>query len=251
MRTDILVFLFIIIMVLLYIYRNDIRKYIKELKQFLPDKILTLLFNKKDSIIINLALKENISHQKYWIINNLITPLIILFLPLIFTMVSSDFKVIKFEKTFQDLALTGALTMIGINIMRTNLTTVGEVLKSESLNSDPNFQDLLNDNESLKSKLRSWVHILTIVGAFFYFIQVGGFIDPSNEKSFFYIIIVFITFIISAFFARILSVVQSNFVKNEDKLKLLLSLYTKKNKIENEDLEQKAHQEAQRGGLIE
>src|SRR5690606_14579450 len=146
----------------------------------------------------------------------------------IFTMVSSDFNVINFEKTIQDLALTGALTMIGINIMRTNLTTVGEVLKSESLNSDPNFQDLLNDNESLKSKLRSWVHILTIIGAFCYFIQVGGFIDPSNEKSLFYIIIVFITFIISAFIARILSIVQSNFIKNEDQLKLLLSLYTKK-----------------------
>jgi len=251
MRTDTLVFLFIIIMAPLYVYRNDIWKYINELQQFLTDKILTLLFNKKDSIIINLALKENITHQKYWILNNLITPLIILFLPYIFTMVSSDFNVINFEKTIQDLALTGALTMIGINIMRTNLTTVGEVLKSESLNSDPNFQDLLNDNESLKSKLRSWVHILTIIGAFFYFIQVGGFIDPSNEKSLFYIIIVFITFIISAFFARILSVVQSNFVKNEDQLKLLLSLYTKKNKIENEDLEQKARKEAQRGGLIQ
>ncbi len=123
MSNTIITILFLSIFWAIYItYRQDatFKKFLKGiLKCF-----LRILFNDKDERIIIAAFDANYLHQKYWLINNVAIPLIILYLPYVFTLINEDFGSIIFHKTFQNLTLTGSLTMLGINVMRANLTSV-------------------------------------------------------------------------------------------------------------------------------
>lgn len=243
----IVVIIGLILILLIRYYRKELSSLLKKLFNYLTNQILTLLFNKKDSEIINVALNHSSSNLKYWVVNNIITPLIILYLPFLFTMVSEDFNINLVSKSWQQLTLTGTFTMIGINVMRANFTSVNEILTNDSFQNDPGFKELFAHTETLKSKLRSWVHILTILSSFFYFIQVGAFINADDQKSYKYMVIFGIVFFFSVFIARILSVIQSNFTKDEEITRGLIEIMNLQRKASYNNLKN----EISKGGIIE
>jgi hypothetical protein len=175
----------------------------------------TVVFNKKEADTVLLAIEAKKGAKKYWYINNIITPIGILYFPYLLTLVSKDFGIITFNKTLIQLTLTGAFSMIGINVMRSSLTSVNEAIQKTHITDDELFNGLIKDVESIKSKLRSLILFLTLLGTLAYFIQVANFIDPQNQHIYPYLFAVIIIFLVSIFFGRLISVVQTNFLDDK------------------------------------
>lgn len=208
--------------------------------------ILEILFNNGEAKIILLAFNEGKKTQKYWLINQVGIPILILYIPYFFTLINRHFETIIFSKSISELTLTGALTIMGINVMRTNLTLVDEKLENNLLAEQAWFREIISDNESLKSKLKTWIWILTFIGSILYVTLVCGFILPNKPKSIYYIVLVIIAFIASAILGRILSVVQQNFAKDDQKVQTHFAIENKKGKEEYENLKDQAKD----GGLL-
>ena len=219
--------------------------YRKTITETLSNWFFAIVFNEKEAETIQLAIEAKQAAKKYWYINNIITPIIILYLPYILTLVSEDFHIINFKKSLVQLTLTGAFSMIGINVMRTNLTLVNETIKPTHIEDKSIFEGLLKDIESIKSKIRSWILLLTLLGTLAYFIQVGNFMDTNNSNITPYLIAAIILFTLSVFFGRLISIVQTNFADDESKVRAWVNSLAKKQSNDFSSLKEET-----KGGLL-
>lgn len=196
------------------------------------------LLNETEAETILLAIGVKKTGRKYWYFNNIFIPILIVYTPFLLTEISKDFQVIHFSKTLIELTLTGTFTMIGINVIRTNMTLVNEALEATHIPDKSMFMVLVKDAESIKSKLRSWIQLLTWTGAIAYLLEVASLIDPKKPAITPYLIGVIIMFLISVFFGRLIYVMQTNFADDESKIKAWKDSMIRKGHIQFKQLEQ-------------
>ncbi|MFZ2899761.1 MAG: hypothetical protein WA004_14130 [Saprospiraceae bacterium] len=194
-----------------------------------------LLLNKNEISTLRLAIDSKRKKRGLWYSNNLIAPLLIIYSPLIFYFASRDFGVISFDKNFFDLSVTGAITLLGINVMRVSLAFVNERI-DESKIPESIRKSTVEDVESLKSKLRHWINLMTIIGTLLFCIQAAGFIKSDSSKTIYYVVIIFISALISITFSRFVTIVQSNFFDDENLIKSWIDALGKKSETSHETL---------------
>lgn len=203
-----------------------------------------MLFNGNEIATISLAIQSKRKKEALWYGNNLIAPLLIIYSPYLLYLVSKDFEVIQFDRGFFELSITGAITLLGINVMRISLTLINEKI-DESKIPENIRRGIIEDVESLKSKLRHWINTMTILGAFLFLIQAAGFIKSDNTNTIYYIIGVFFLSIISIILGRFITIVQSNFFDNENLVKNWIDALGKKTEDDYKELTG----ESKNGGL--
>jgi hypothetical protein len=181
-----------------------------------------ILLNNEEITTVRLAIESKKKRSALWYANNLIAPFIIVYSPYLLYRVSSDFGVISFEKNLIDLSITGGVTLLGINVMRISLTLMNEKIDDSKIPIEIR-KDVMDDIESIKSKLRFWIAFFTIIGAIGYFIQAAGFLKSSNPQVIWYVLAILIVCVISILLGRLITIIQSNFFDNDNLIKLWLS----------------------------
>src|SRR5689334_14313551 len=83
-------------------------------------------FDHNEYVTLRIALSSKRKKSMLWYGNNLFIPLLVIYSPYIWTLISNDFESIKFSKSIILLSLTGGLTLMGINVMRVSLSLVNE-----------------------------------------------------------------------------------------------------------------------------
>ncbi len=224
---------------------------LNKLKRYFSDKIYEIhLFHiigiKKDEYatfqIISITKRKS---RRTWFINNLYFPLIVIFFPYILTIIHIAFNTISFNKNLIDLAITGSLTMLGINVLRSASTAVTDKFEDpknfEKYEGDlANLKDQLN---GIKGKLRSMVVAFTFLGGALYLIQVGQFINSSNGWIYLFFALIVICTTVSIVYGRMIYLIETNFLDNDEVVKLLFT------KLDNQtnDFNQLAEQLAKQG----
>jgi hypothetical protein len=205
-----------------------IEKYFYTTLEFLKTFSLTntlfkiILFNKEERATIKLAIKSKGKRSALWYANNLIAPFLIIYSPYLLYRVSKDFGVINFDKSFFALSITGAITLLGINVMRISLTLINEKIDDSKIPAEIR-KFVVEDIESIKSKLRHWITVMTIIGVIFFFVQSAGFLKPDKPETIWYIISIYFICIVSIVLGRLITIIQSNFFDNDNLIRLWLS----------------------------
>jgi len=190
-----------------------------------------ILFNKDEIATVKLAIKSKGKRSALWYANNLIAPFLIIYSPYILYRVSKDFGVINFEKSFCDLSITGAITLLGVNVMRISLTLVNEKVDDTKIPVEIR-KYVVEDIESIKSKLRHWITVMTIIGVIFFFIQSAGYLKADKPQIFWYIVSIYLICFISILLGRLITIIQSNFFDNDNLIRIWLS--TNKERYESQ-----------------
>lgn len=175
-------------------------------------KLLT--FNRNEFVTLAVALSSKRKKSIYWYANNFFIPLIVIFIPYVLTLLSEHFKKINFHKSVLELGMTGALTLLGVNVMRTSLSLVNEKI-DESKIPENIKKNVTEDIESIKSKLRLWIQFLTLIGGIAYLVQAGSFVDPTISPAEWYFVGFALVCLLSIYISRLIVVIQSNFTDNE------------------------------------
>lgn len=180
-----------------------------------------------------------------WLFNNLYFPLTVIFFPYILTIVHIAFNTIPFNKSFLDLAITGSFTMLGINVLRSASTAVTEKFDDFRISDEyaGNLGALKDQLNGIKGKLRSMVVAFTFVGGALYLIQVGQFINSTNNWIYLFFAIIFLCTSLSIIFGRLIYLIETNFMDNDEVVKLLF----KKLNDQTNDFNQLADQLSKQG----
>jgi hypothetical protein len=149
--------------------------------------------------------------------------------------VSKHFQMIQYNRSLISLSLTGGLTLVGINVMRVSLSLISEKIDESKL-PEHIQKNVTEDIESIKAKLRLWILFLTIIGGLSYFLQVGPFLNPDLPVIKWYVLAFGIICVFSIFISRLIVVVQSNFVDNENLIRIWMDLLNYKGEKEYSNL---------------
>src|SRR5688572_25777335 len=95
-----------------------------------------LFFNRNEYVTIRIALSSKRRKSLLWFANNLFIPVIIIYLPYLLTLLSEHFDHIKYAKSLIDLSITGALTLLGINVVRVSLSLIDEKIDESRIPGD-------------------------------------------------------------------------------------------------------------------
>lgn len=182
-----------------------------------------IFFNSNEYVTIAIALSAKKKKSIVWMANNLFIPVLIIYSPYLLTLLSHHFQTLRYEKNFYDLSITGALTLLGINVMRVSLSLIDERI-NESKIPESILKNVTDDIASIKSKLRLWSIVLTFIGGICYFIQVGNFLNPSQGVIKWYVGAFLLITLFSIFISRIIVVIQSNFVDNDNLIQIWMKL---------------------------
>lgn len=180
-------------------------------------------FNKNEITTFKIVTHTKRRTARVWYINNLIFPLTVIFLPYTFTLLHYMFNTINFNKSIQDICISGALTILGINVLRTSSTVFSEKNKHENVPQDllNNINEVEQEINAIKKRLaaRSW--LFSIIGMFLYLAQICNFI--KNDGFFVYIVITAIVIIsmISIILGRFISLLETNIFETEDAIRLI------------------------------
>ena len=181
-----------------------------------------ILLNNEEITTVRLAIKSKKKRSALWYANNLIAPFIIVYSPYLLYRVSRDFGVISYANNLIDLSITGGVTLLGINVMRISLTLMNEKIDESKIPIEIR-KDVMDDIESIKSKLRFWITFFTIIGVIGYFIQAAGFLKSSNPQIIWYVLAILVVCLISILLCRLITIIQSNFFDNENLIRLWLN----------------------------
>lgn len=180
-------------------------------------------FSEKDYATYQIISVSKKKTAGIWYGNNLIFPVVVIFLPYILTIVHNNYGTVEFNKSLTDICIAGSLSLLGINVLRTSSTIISEKLNLENIPSElaPKTEEVISEINAIKKKLsiRSW--ILSAIGMILYFLQIGLFV--KNEGAFIFWFVVGITFVtlFSIFLGRFISLLESNIFDKEDAIRLL------------------------------
>lgn len=200
-----------------------------------------ILLNNEEITTVRLAIESKKKRRALWYANNLIAPFFIVYSPYLLYRVSSDFGVISFEKNFIDLSITGGVTLLGINVMRISLTLMNEKIDDSNIPIEIS-KGVIDDIESIKSKLRFWIYFFTIIGAIGYFIQAAGFLKSRNPQVIWYVLAILIVCVISILLGRLITIIQSNFFDNVNLINLWLNAMKQRTASQYSSLKASAEQ---------
>lgn len=182
-------------------------------------------FSKKYYAAYQIISKNKRRNRGNWMLNNLIFPLLVIFIPFVLKIVSDCFNVFAFDKSYTTIFIGGSLTLLGINIIRTSSTIISEKLNYENVSAE--FQTKINDIDleinTLKKRLNSWSWVLSILGTFLYILQVASLINDSNSTINWFVTAIILVFLLSIFFGRFISLMETNLFEKEEFATLLFS----------------------------
>lgn len=183
--------------------------------------------------IISTNKKRN---RSVWLLNNFIFPIIVIISPYTLTIISEHFQTILFNKSFTAILIGGAISLLGINVLRTSSTIISEKLNYENIPSEysSKISEIESEINTLKKRLTGWSWILSAIGFLFYFIQTAQLINESNNIVYWFLLGILIVFLLSLFFGRFISLMESNLFDREEFTKLLFSSLITQNNDFNE-----------------
>lgn len=171
-----------------------------------------------------------------WIINNFTFPICVILSPVILLIIDHYFHTIQYTKSFTAILIGGAITLLGINVLRTSSTIISDKLNYDNIPSE--FSSKISEIESeintLKKRLTAWSWVLSSLGFLLYFIQTAQLINDSSNVVYWFLGAIIIVFFLSLFFGRFISLMESNLFEREEFTKLLFSkLITQNNDYNN------------------
>jgi len=172
--------------------------------------------------IIAINKKKN---QSVWLLNNVIFPIIVILSPYILTIISEHFHTIEFTKSFTAILIGGAISLLGINVLRTSSTIISEKLNYDNIPSEytSKVTEIENEINTLKKRLTGWSWVLSVIGFLLYFIQTAQLINDTNNVVYWFLLGILIVLLLSLFFGRFISLMESNLFDREEFTKLLFS----------------------------
>ena len=185
-------------------------------------------FSEKDYTTYKVIAISKKKTSGVWFTNNLWFPLVVIFLPFILTLVNYCFKTTTFDKSLVNICISGSITLLGINVLRTSSTIISEKLKYENVPVElvSKIEEVESEILAIKKKLgtRSWV--LSVLGLILYFLQIGLFINDKSNAVYGFILIVCGLSFFSIFLGRFISLLETNVFDKEDAIRLLFKKLT-------------------------
>lgn len=175
-------------------------------------------------------------NKSIWMLNNFIFPVIVIISPYILTIISEYFHTIEFTKSFTAILIGGAISLLGINVLRTSSTIISEKLNYDNIPSEysSKVSEIENEINTLKKRLTGWSWVLSAIGFLFYFIQTAQLINDTNKVVYWFLLGILIVLLLSLFFGRFISLMESNLFDREEFTKLLFSSLITQNNDYNE-----------------
>jgi hypothetical protein len=187
-------------------------------------------FSANDYSTYKIASLSKRTNRDIWIFNNVLVPVGIIISPYLLTLIHDYFGTVAYSKSIFDILISGSLTLLGINVLRTASTSLSENIDNTKIPKQlvSDFNALQNKIEDIRSKLyrKSWS--LTAIGALFYLLQIGQFVNSSNNAMYFVLFFVLFISVYSIFCARFMSLMKSNFIQNEEVIPMLFNRLLKK-----------------------
>jgi RsiW-degrading membrane proteinase PrsW (M82 family) len=182
-------------------------------------------FNKKYYAAYKIIATNKKRNRGIWLLNNVIFPVFVIISPFILTIISSHFNTIQYTKSFAAIITGGALTLLGINVLRTSSTIISEKLNYDNIPSEysSKISEVEAEINTLKKRLTGWSWVLSAVGFLLYFIQTAQLINDTNNVIYWFILGIVIVLLLSLFFGRFISLMESNLFDREEFTKLLFS----------------------------
>lgn len=180
-------------------------------------------FSEKDYTTFKVISISKKKTSGVWFTNNLYFPLVVIFLPYILTIVNYCFQTTTFNKSWVNICISGSITLLGINVLRTSSTIISEKLKYDNVPIDlvPKIEEVESEILAIKKKLATKSWILSIIGLILYFLQIGLFINDSKNAVYWFIVIICLLSLFSIFLGRFISLLETNVFDKEDAIRLL------------------------------
>lgn len=182
-------------------------------------KPMRILFSQTQLTILKECKITNSEDNFQWFTKNVVLPLVIILMPLLF-----HFIVPSEIKNFRELIFNGSISLIGINILfgmstylikvnRTNHSpnTSSEIQKQENNSDDRRFERLNQDVINLRERLDNYKNILVFIGGAFYVIQVGYSITNYSFAFYTFIALLAIVLLLSIKIGRYMFIIKDDF----------------------------------------
>jgi|GEM_PF-3028488 len=170
--------------------------------------------------IISFSKKRN---AKVWFFNNLFFPVLIIYAPYIASIIHRKFGTLSFDKSLLELTITGSLSLVGINVLRSASTYIAEKLDESKvpLEYAGSLDNLKSEISAIKGTLKSWVFLLTVLGAFLFLIQAIQLINGDHEAIFYFVLVITVVTALSILAGRFIYLLETNYFDNEEVVRLL------------------------------
>lgn len=188
-------------------------------------------FSSKEYATIKIIAFSKKKNAKVWYFNNLIFPFLVIYVPYVATVIHRNFNTISFNKTIVDLTITGSLSLLGLNVLRSASTYISEKLDESKIPSEfTNSIDVLKSElSSIKSTLKTWVFSLTVFGTIIYIIQVIQLINGTSNIIYIFIFSIISITALSILAGRFIYLLETNFLDNDEVIRLLFKVVNNQN----------------------
>lgn len=178
--------------------------------------------NKSECESLKLISDTKKKYAYNWYFNNVVFSLIIIFTPFLFTIIHRRFGTLSYEKDLLDIALSGSLSLTGLNILRSASTMIAEKLDESKMyeNNKEAWSQVKQEIFTIKNKLNIAVFVLTIAGTLSYLFQVTTMVNRSDDAIYWFLFGFVVIFLISVLIGRSLHLMNTNFTDNEDTIRL-------------------------------
>jgi len=201
---------------------NKIKTYFSS-KKYQVHLFRLLGFSNKDYATFKIISTSKKKNAGWWFFNNLYFPLMVVVSPFILTLVHDYYGTVSYKKSLLEILISGSLTLLGINVVRTASTSLGEKLDDSSIPSQfrDQIDNLLGEIQAIKNKLERRVWFISFVGWGVYLLQIGQFINSG--KSIIYLILLFVIFLViaSVIYGRFIYLMKLNILDKEEVVTLL------------------------------
>jgi len=214
----------------------------KKIEKYFSDRIYEkhlfrlIGFSSKEYATIKIIAYSKKQNAKVWYFNNFFFPLCIVYIPYTATIIHNHFQTVPFSKTLLELTITGSLSLVGLNVLRSASTYISEKLDESKIpNQFSNNIDLLKSELSaIKGNLKTFVFALTVIGTLLYIIQAIQLINGTNNVIYYFISVIGLVTFLSILVGRFIYLMETNFFDNEDVVILLFQVVNnQKNEFES------------------
>jgi hypothetical protein len=186
-------------------------------------KIILFGFTDKDWDTFKIISESKKRNAGAWYENNLVFPLVVVFCPLLFTLTSKYFEKFNFDKGLIEIAISGSLTLVGINILRSAIAGAAEKLDESKIPPDLKdaWPEVVSEINAMKQKLKGRANVFSFVAALFYLIQILQLVQNIEPQI--YVAIFMFTAMTAAciILGRFIFLLDTNFLDNSDTAQVL------------------------------
>lgn len=196
---------------------------------------LLLGFNKKDYATFQMLSASKKKSRSTWFENNLGWPLFVIFLPWGFALLHRGFNTVAYDKTLLDIAISGSLTLVGINVLRSTFILISDRLDDTKIPEElkDGWPEVLGEIKGMKEKIKWKVWFFSVVGTVLYVIQVTQMVNATVSYIYYILLGIVYIAIVSIFLARFIFLLETNFLEDRDLVEMLFScLRTQKDDLQ-------------------